>query len=193
MALTESYQAATETLLTAEQFLPVAGELGRAELIAGRVRTTSPGGGSHGFDGYDLMMELGGWVRQHNLGRGSLAETGFLLSRDPDTVRAPDWAFIKADRVPPEFSPAFVEIVPDMVLEISSPSDRRAAVMEKVGAWLDAGVAVVWVLFLAQRCLVEYRPDGWVRRFAEDDTLVCEDLLEGFAVRLADVLRPLKG
>jgi len=73
-------------------------------------------------------------------------DTGFKIERDPDTVRAPDVAFVVRERLAHIPDEGYAELAPDWVAEILSPSDRPGEVLEKVGQWLGAGVRVVWVL-----------------------------------------------
>ncbi len=137
-----------------------------------------------------LARAIAAHVYDHQLGDTTLARAGFLLGTDPDTVRAPDLAFIPADRVPDVVS-GWLTVVPALVVEVVAGDARQAEVLHKVGDWLDFGVAVVWVFYLRGRCLVEWRSADLVRRFAETDTVVCDDLLPGFAYPLAHALRGL--
>src|SRR5947209_12887002 len=90
---------ATKTRLTAEEFFAMSFPDERTELVRGEVIRMSPAGGEHG----DVAMNIGGllwaYVRPNRLGRVAAAETGFLIARDPDTVRAPDAAFISNERM----------------------------------------------------------------------------------------------
>jgi Uma2 family endonuclease len=119
-----------------------------------------------------------------------LAEAGFLIRRDPDTVRAPDLAFVAREHLPATYSGGWSQLVPDLVLEVERTDFRQEDVLRKVGQWLDFGVTVVWVLYLSSQCLTEFRRDRQVRRYEESDILTCEDLLPGFAFPLAEVFAP---
>ena len=104
-----------------------------------------------GFDHSVIEMRLGtaltNHVTAHRLGLVCGAETGFLLAKGPDTVLAPDVAFVRRDRIPAAGRPrTFWEGVPDLAAEVVSPGDTRNAVAAKVAAWLAAGTQVVWVL-----------------------------------------------
>src|SRR3954468_4787412 len=87
--------ATTDRLMTADELLRLPDDGRRHELIAGELRTMAPAGGSHGRDGAWAHLHLGNHVQDHALGEIFMAETGFLLRRNPDHVRAPDFAFIR--------------------------------------------------------------------------------------------------
>lgn len=134
--------AASQTLVTADQLLRLSAQGKRYELVKGELREMAPTGGRHGRVAIRLGGRLNSYVDEHNLGEVFAAETGFRLSKDPDTVRAPDVAFVARGRLPEEGLPAgYPEIAPDLVVEVLSPSD--AAVED----WLEAGVKLVWVVY----------------------------------------------
>ena len=138
----------TTSLVTAAELLQLPAGMGkRYELVAGELRVMSPSGWEHGEIVYNLQTLLGHYIRQHGLGRGFGAETGFLLRRNPDTVRAPDFAFIAKKHLP-DTKPkeAFWPGAPDLAVEVLSPSDRMGEVDEKIEEWLAAGCAAVWVV-----------------------------------------------
>lgn len=116
-------------LLNAEEFaaLPL-GEL-RSELIAGVLHTMPPTAGGHGRIAMRLSGRLFGYMSAHDLGETYAAETGFLVARNPDTVRAPDFAYIQGGRAPSRDSDvAWIPVIPDLVIEVASPGDRPAEI-----------------------------------------------------------------
>ena len=115
-------------------------------------------------------------------------DTGFKIERDPDTVRAPDVAFVARERLADIPDDGYAELAPDWVAEILSPNDRPGEVLEKVGQWLGAGVRVVWVLDQVRRDARIYRADGTVSTVAPDGELNGEDVLPGFRCPLRDIL-----
>jgi Uma2 family endonuclease len=112
-----------------------------------------------------------------------VVEVGFVLEHDPDTVRAPDVAFVTAARVPDATSRGkYFDGAPDLAVEVVSPGDTAAEVLEKVQEYLAAGCQMVWVIESKTRTVVSYRPDGSAKVLREDDQLSGEDVLPGFSV-----------
>lgn len=171
-------------LLTAEDLLDVPDDGLRRELVDGVVRTMSPAGARHGRAGAILLALVWNHVEQDALGAVFTAETGFRLSRDPDTVRAPDLAFVRAERVAETDVPGFPDLAPDLVAEVVSPGDRASEVTAKALAWLDAGVRLVWVVDRPTRSVTVHSP-GSTRVLRDDGTLDGGDVLPGFTLPLA--------
>ena len=175
-------------LFTAEELerLPSNGE--RLELVKGNVYELAPAGGRHGYVAARLGMPLSAHVWQLDLGHVFAAETGFILRRDPDTVRAPDVAFISSVRMRAEEIPdSFIELVPDLVVEVVSPGDSRREVEDKVQDWLTAGVRLAWVIYPATRSATVYHHLNHVSNLAEDDLLDGEEVVPGFTCRVGDL------
>ena len=90
----------TTQILTADDLWRLPNDHMRHELVRGELRTMAPAGGEHGFIGMQLSAQLANYVRQHKLGAVFASETGFVLTHNPDTVRAPDAAFVSTARIP---------------------------------------------------------------------------------------------
>jgi Uma2 family endonuclease len=164
----------------------------RYELVRGELRKMTPAGWRQGEVGGVLYALLGPHVLQGRLGKIFLAETGFLLARDPDTVRAPDIAFIRSDHLPatpPE--EAFWPGPPDLAVEVVSPGDTTQEIDEKVRAWLDAGAMMVWVVNPSNRTATVYRPPNRIALLIENDELSGEDVVAGFRCRVAEIFSSL--
>lgn len=161
----------------------------RFELIQGELRPMPPpAGDEHGNTTFDLGLEVGLFVRNHGLGRCYTAETGFVIARDPDTVLAPDFAFVAKARLPGPPGQKYVPVVPDVVLETRSPGDTPSEVAEKVANWLAAGVRLVWEMNLRDRTLTVYQPgDADPHMLGVSDILNGGDVLPGFSLPLARV------
>jgi Uma2 family endonuclease len=174
-------------LLTAEEFAALPHEGLRLELIRGEIVAMPPTFDDHGEIALRLAVLLGHYVLAHKLGRMYAAETGFLIAQNPDTVRAPDLAFIEATRVPPRGLPGWVRVIPDLVAEVISSGDRPSEVAEKARMWLDAGVRLVWVLYPPRRIIEAYRPNQPVLVLHEGETLEGADVVPGFMVAVSEV------
>jgi Uma2 family endonuclease len=170
-------------ITTAEQLLRDQ-HLGRCELIRGELRLMDYNGAHHGQVTATLLSRIGDHVEAHRLGT-ALAATGFVLSRNPDTVRAPDGAFLRADRV--DFGPGYVEGAPDLAVEVLSPDDRSGYVREKVAEWLEAGAGAVWVVDPDDRTVTVHEPRRKPKHLAEGDTLQGGSVLPGFEMPVAAI------
>ena len=149
----------------------------------------SPAGWKHGDVVGVLHTLLGSHIRQRRMGRVFGAETGFLISRDPDTVRAPDFAFISNASLPataPE--EAFWPGAPDLAVEVLSPDDRTGEVGEKIRAWLTAGAKEVWIVNSQLQSVTIHRSATDMRVYAVGENLVGdEQLLPGFSCTVAEI------
>jgi Uma2 family endonuclease len=175
-------------LMTAEELLLMPHRGLRHELIRGELRSLSPSGGEH----VAIIARLGAWLFTHvdklKLGVVLGAEGGFIIARNPDTVRAPDVAFVRKDRVPASGIPrGFWPGAPDLAVEVISPGDTYEDVTEKTDAWLAAGAAAVWVVNPRRRTISIHRSPTVVTILAENDTLDGQDVVPGFRCRVGDV------
>ena len=157
------------------------------ELVAGRMIVSEPPGFVHGVVAARLLVAISGYVSAHTLGV-TLSESGFTLFRNPDTVRAPDVSFIRADRVPQARMRGYVEFAPDLAVEVLSPSDRAGKVLAKVGDWIDAGARLVWIVDPERRVARVYRADGSQATLSATDALDGEDVLPGFSAMLSELI-----
>ena len=160
---------------------------GRLELVRGELRELAPANEEHGYVTSQIHLIVAQFVKQHRLGYTFAAETGFVLSDDPATVRAPDFAFVSRERAPAERSRHFARYAPDLVVEVVSPSDTFTEVSEKVEDWLRAGVRLVWVVDLQGRKVYIHRAGQPVRVLTEDEALSGEDVLPGFECRVGEI------
>ncbi|MCB9878770.1 MAG: Uma2 family endonuclease [Planctomycetes bacterium] len=169
---------------TADQLLELREPGVRHELVRGELRRMSPSGHWHGAVGAEIAGLLHAFVRAHRMGRVYGAETGFLLAHDPDTVRAPDAAFVRTARVAPP-GPGYFPGPPDLAVEVASPSDRYSEVHEKALSWLDHGTHTVWVVEPMARTVTVLRARDDMRALRENDLLDGGDLLPGFSCAVA--------
>ncbi len=175
-------------LFTAEELLslPVNGR--RLELVRGKLYEMAPSGGIHGSVAFNICLRLGSHVESSELGRVFIAEAGYILRRDPDTVRVPDVSFVARGRLPEEEPPeGFLELAPDLVVEVVSPTDRRREVDQKVVEWLNAGTRLVWVIHPTRRTVTVHRPPDTTEELTETATLNGADVIPGFSCRVGDL------
>ncbi len=133
-------------------------------------------------------MAIGNHVTRQRLGHVLATGTGFTLQRCPDTVRAPDVAFVCTDRWPAAEPPGFAELAPDLAVEVLSPSDRPGAVLAKVSDFLLAGTRLVWVVDPLKRSARVYRADGSVAELDVTGSLLGEDVVPGLTIPLSDMV-----
>lgn len=175
-----------QQVVTAEQLLQTAGPE-RCELVRGELIMMTPAGFDHGSIVINISFFLTGFIREHHLGRVTGAETGFQIGRDPDTVRAPDVAWVRADRVPSGPIPGFFQGPPDLAVEVLSPGDRAGELLDKVQQWLDAGCRAVWLIDPQRRTVAVYDAQQHQVLRSDTDELTGGDLLPGFHLPLADI------
>lgn len=177
----------TTARVTADEFLTMPDDGLRHELVSGEVISMPPAGLDHGDDALTIGLHLRRHVDRHGGGR-VVVKVGFLLFHDPDTVRAPDVAFVSEARLPPaEERSRFVEGPPDLAVEVVSPGDTATEVLTKVQEYLTAGARLVWVVERRTRTVSIYRADGTVQLLRSGETLSGEDVLPGFALLVNDI------
>lgn len=157
----------------------------RTELVRGRLVVREPAKRFHGKVAARVLIEIGIYLNQHPIGSVCAAETGFTLARRPDTVRAPDVAYIRADREPTEELVGFDELAPDLVVEVLSAGDRTGMVRTKVRHWLQAGTLLVWLIDPRRGSAHVFRADGSDTPLTSADFLDGEHVLPGFRTSVA--------
>lgn len=161
---------------TAEELFAFPGDW-HYELVQGKLRGLEmPTGGIHGAKTNRFTTPISSFVYEHDLGECFAAETGFLIAQNPDTMLAPDFAFVRKENLPGELPGGYVRAIPDLVLETRSPSDRPREISEKVREWLGVGVQLVLELDPAKHVLTVYHPG------ADPEILTREAIFEGGAV-----------
>jgi Uma2 family endonuclease len=165
----------------------------RYELVDGEL-VEKPMSAISGITGGELLGLLHHFVRKHNLGLVLLAETGYrCFADDPDKVRKPDISFIGRDKISAElWETGFIRTVPDLVVEVLSPSDVSYEVDRRVQDYLSAGVKLVWVVHPQSRSVHVYRPGGQGVILSERDELDGEQVLPGFRLPVREIFRPLE-
>ena len=157
---------------------------------AGRWAREPPAGAEHGTIAGRIHGFLFALVEDRALGR-VCPETGFVLQRDPDTVRAPDVAFVSSERTGGRRRRGpYFEGAPDLAVEVLSPGNTDREMTEKVAEYLAAGGRVVWVVDPRQQRVTVHRPECVPRHLSREDTLDGAPVLQGFRLPLAEIFGP---
>ena len=185
MALPQSRQ---DQLITGEELSRMP-DLGPCELVAGRIIPMPPTRYTHGELEVDLGAALQAYARETGRGRVMGGEVGIYIRRDPDTVRGADLFFISHERYARRGSAAYLDVPPELVVEILSPTDRWSDVRDKLGDYLAAGVDIVLIVDPRRKEVLAYRSMTEIQRFSESDTLTAEEILPGFALPVSALFR----
>ena len=173
-------------LVTAEELAQFPDDDVRYELVEGRIVRMSPVGFAHG----QIVLHLGAKLLEHvrtlNLGV-VVTEVGFTLASNPDTVRAPDLAFIRRDRIPSPKPKGFWNGAPDLAVEVLSPHDRASEFREKAEEYLQRGAAVVVSIDPERRTVGVHRPSSFPVTLEENDVLDLGDVLPGFRCTVGEI------
>lgn len=170
---------------TADELLRMPSDGFVYDLVDGELRKMAPAGFEHGHIAMVAGASLSAYVRQRGLGRVTAAETGFLLRRNPDTVRAPDAAFVRQERLVK--SPGYFPGPPDLAIEVVSPGDTYSEVDAKVLDWLRAGVRIVVVIDPLKKNAAVHRSLTETMRLSLDDTIDGGDVVPGWALPLREL------
>lgn len=176
----------TRTLLTSDDLWKIVADGSRYELSKGELVPMTPVGIRHAAVVSNLDRLLGTYVKQNGLGIVG-PEGGFRLHRDPDTVRAPDVAFISKDRLAKGIPERFADFPPDLAVEVLSPEDTASEVLRKVEEYLTAGVRLLWVVDLATQTVTVYRSLQDVKILTPDQELDGGEVLPGFRTKVAEL------
>jgi Uma2 family endonuclease len=176
-----------KTVLTAEDLFRK-GDIGPCELVMGELIRLSLSGAAHGKLVAQIGALLDACIRPRRLGVVCGAETGFILERDPDTVRGPDASFVSRDRIPPDGEPeGYWPFAPDLAVEAISPNDLYREIEQKVEDYLRAGVRLVWIVNPDSQTITVYRPPSEAHILRIGDTLTGADVIPGFEVSVSEV------
>jgi Uma2 family endonuclease len=176
------------TLLTPDDLLAMPDDGYRYELVRGELVRLPMSSHQSSRIAIRIASRLEQFVGPRALGNVAGADGAFILMRDPYTVRIPDVSFVRAERLPPADAwEKFLELAPDLAVEVVSPSDSANDVQEKVREYLDAGVRLIWVVHPMQRTVTVYAADRTARLLYEDDTLDGGEVVPGFSIPVADV------
>ncbi|NLG69864.1 MAG: Uma2 family endonuclease [Firmicutes bacterium] len=176
---------ATRTLLTADDLLRLPKDGKRYELVKGELVEMAPPGCEHGEIAGRIAALLGSFVLRQGLG-AVLVEAGFLLTKNPDTVRAPDVAFVAREHLPSPRPKGYHTVSPDVAVESLSPNDTFREVQERIEAWLSAGAKSVWLVDPDRRRVMVYAHPHRPQVFEAAETLA-DPAVPGFSVQVAEL------
>jgi Uma2 family endonuclease len=176
--------------LTAEDLWELSRDGKRRELVRGAIIEKAPMGDIHGAITAWLTYLIVDYVETHATGEVTGAETGFRLSTDPDTVRAPDVAVIRKERLTP-MTGKYYPLAPDLAVEVVSPGDTAGDIHEKVRDFLQAGTRLLWVVYPSSRTVVVHTPAG-AETLESSDTLDGGEVLPGLSLPVGRVFEKLR-
>ena len=181
-------------LMTAEELMQLPEDGFRYELINGELEKMPPPGLPHGRIALRLCIVVGQFILDNGLGEGFATDTGFKLSSNPDTVLAPDFAFVTNEH--------FAEVCktegygagpPDLAVEVLSPSDRPGKVKQKISRWFSFGTRQVWIVDPKHSTVSVYRSESDITTFSGSDYLEAQELFPGFRISLDKIFGPAPG
>lgn len=172
-------------LVTAEELIRLDGPYSY-ELVKGELLTMPLPGAKHGVVTMNLSSPLHLHVQTHRLGFVFGAETGFILDRNPDTVLGPDIAFVRSERIS-TLPNGYLEMVPDLIVEVISPGQSRSKIEKKTLQWLEHGALEVWLVNPKTRTVDIRRPTGENQILQEGDEVTGGDLVPGFRIPVSRI------
>ena len=174
-----------ERLITGEELARMP-ELGPCELVAGRIVEMAPPGFDHGQVSGKGYRHIDDYVTAHKLGQVAVGDVGIYIGRDPDTVRGADIAYVSNERYAKRNpSLAFLDVAPDLIVEVLSPSNRWSEIMDKLREYFAIGVRLVWLVDPDKKRVYAYRSLNDFSQFETNDQLPGDDVLPGFSMPVA--------
>ena len=179
---------AKNKLLTAEDLLRLSSQGVKGELIRGVLRETVSAGKVHARVAGRIITGFNNFVIPRRLGQVGGTDGGVLIEQNPDTVREPDVYFVSAGRLPlDDESDGYLEVMPELVVEIVSPSDSEREVREKIAMWLEHGASMALEVRPATRTIVVHCPGVPVVTLTGGGSLDGGDVLPGFSLPLSEI------
>ncbi len=183
--MTELAQA---RLITGEEFFAM-GDIGPCELIDGRILPLSPTGMKHGAIELRLARHLANYVDEHKLGWVLGGEVGIYTQRNPDRIRGADIVFVSKAQLPDGMQDGFLEIPPELIVEIISPSDRWQDVREKIQEYFNGGARWIWIVEPKGEQVLIYSSPTAITQLSSSDVLRGEASLAGFEMPVEEIFK----
>ena len=175
-------------LMTAEELLQLPRDGFRYELINGELEKMPPPGHPHGRIILRLAVPLSQFIWDHEMGEVFGKDTGFKLTSNPDTVLAPDFAFVTNERFEEgRKTEGYWPGAPDLAVEVLSPTDRPGKMKQKIERWFSFGTNQVWIVDQKHLTVTVYRSPSDTTTFSGSDYLEAEDILPGFRISLDSI------
>lgn len=179
-----------EHVKTAEELALMPDDGKRHELIEGVLSVMSPAGGRHGRITMRINKLLAIHVDDNKLGATFAAETGFRIGVNPDTVRAPDGAFVRRERMDAlDDDTGYLPFAPDLAVEVASPSDSFASIESKAFAWLAAGTQLVLILEPESKTAHVYKSRTDIAVYEIGDTIDASDVVRDWWLAVSDIFQ----
>lgn len=175
-----------ERLITGEELARMSG-VESAELVEGRLVKKMPTGDEHGAVGSAIAAALHNHVRVIKTGKVRSGEVGIYMRRNPDTTRAAGMLYVSNERYGRRSSSAFLDVAPEIIVEILSPNDSMPEVMQKLREYFAIGMLLVWVIGPTSKTVLVYRSLTNVRELTVNDELTGEEVLPSFALKVAEL------
>lgn len=175
-----------EKLITGDELLAM-GDIGRSELIDGRIVYMPPTSGGHGYDEIELGALLRNFVRPRKLGWVLGGEVGIYIRRNPDRIRAADVAFVSRKQSTKRPRHGYLEIAPELVVEVISPRDTWEEIQDKLEDYFSIRIQRVWVVHPDQEYVLVYRSPTDSTKIIASGILRGEGTLEGFELSLTEL------
>lgn len=178
--------APVKTPITGEDLFEM-GDIGWVELVKGELKHMSPPGYEHGLIENNFGGILRAFVRQHKLGYVMTGEVGLYTRRNPDTVRGMDVAFISHERMAQVKSGSYLDLAPELIIEVLSPNDLWSEVNDKLNEYFAIGVKLVWIANPKKQEVHVYRSLTDLEILTAQDTLSGGEVLPGFKVVVGEL------
>lgn len=173
-------------LLTAQDLWKLGDRGDNYELIRGELVELTPPNRTHGRIMVNITLLLGAFVKERQLGQLYAGDVGFVFQHNPDTVLGPDLAFLTSRRIPKDDS-TYSSTLPDLAIEIVSPSNAAREIERKIGIYLSSGVREVWIVYPGKAQVVVHSQAGPPRACLPGDHLTGGDILPGLSIEVSDI------
>lgn len=175
-----------DKLITADELYAM-GDMPGVELIKGKLRNMPPTGYEHGETESDIAFYLKNFVRSHSLGKVMTGEVGMYIRRNPDSIRAADVLFISHDRVQQVQSKSYLDVAPELVVEVLSPNDSWVDMAEKLDDYFSIGVLQVWFANPRNKTLQVFTSVTESTLLRGDEVVQDVLFLPGFVMKVSEI------